>query len=196
MEVNKITGAVVDSAMKVHSVLGPGLLESAYKTCLAYELRKRGFNVSCEIPVPIVYETIRLDAGYRMDMLVESEVVVEVKAIAKLLPVHEAQLLSHLKLSDHHVGLLINFHVRRLKDGITRMVNRSWIAAVLRVLCVLCVLRGKRHTSLSRVPRQRQIHDPPHQRIVLQSTLSRRTREFTLLLEVAIRIHLDHIDLA
>ena len=123
MEVNKITGTVVDSAIKVHSVLGPGLLESAYKTCLAYELRKRGFKVVCEIPVPIVYESIRLDAGYRMDMLVENEVVVEVKAIAKVLPVHEAQLLSHLKLSDHRVGLLINFHALRLKDGIKRMVN-------------------------------------------------------------------------
>jgi GxxExxY protein len=123
MEMNSISGAVVDGAMKVHSVLGPGLLESAYRACLAHGLRKRGINVQVEVPLPLFYDGLQLEVGYRMDLVVGDSIIVETKAISKILPVHQAQLLSYLKLSDKRVGLLINFHVRRLKDGITRMVN-------------------------------------------------------------------------
>ena len=123
MHVDEISGQIVDAAIKVHSALGPGLLESAYEACLAYELRKRGLRVLVQHPLPVVYDGVRLDVGYRMDMLVEDTVVVDLKAVAKVLPVHEAQLLSYLKLSDRKVGLLINFHVLHLRDGIKRMVN-------------------------------------------------------------------------
>ncbi len=123
MDVNYCSGQVVDAAMKVHSALGPGLLESAYQACLAHELRKRGLTVQVQCPVPIVYDGVRIELGYRIDLVVEDAVVVELKAVANVLPIHEAQLLSYLKLSGHRVGLLINFHVQRLKDGIKRMVN-------------------------------------------------------------------------
>ena len=109
--------------MKVHSALGPGLLESAYKACLAHELRKRGLRVVSELALPIVYDGVTIDVGYRIDMLVEDAVVVEAKAVSKAPPIYEAQLLSYLKLSGHRVGLLINFHVLHLKDGIKRLVN-------------------------------------------------------------------------
>jgi len=121
--IDRTTGQVVDAAIKVHSALGPGLLESAYRLCLAHELRKRGFQVQLEVPLAITYDGVKIDAGYRLDMLVEGAVLVEVKAITKLHPIHEAQLLSYLKLGDYRVGLLINFHVRQLKNGITRMAN-------------------------------------------------------------------------
>ena len=123
MAINDVTGAVVDAALKVHSVLGPGLLESAYEACLAYELRKRGLEVTTQFELPVVYDEIRIDLGYRVDLLVEGSVVLELKTVSKLLPVHEAQLLSYLKLGDFRAGLLINFHAGRLKDGIKRMVN-------------------------------------------------------------------------
>lgn len=123
MTINETSGQIVDAAIAVHSALGPGLLESAYQACLAHELRKRGLRVRTEVPMPLVYDGISLDLAYRLDMIVEESVVVETKALAKLLPIHEAQLLSYLKLSHHRVGLLINFHVTRLKDGIRRMVN-------------------------------------------------------------------------
>jgi GxxExxY protein len=124
MRTNEITGHVVDAAMKVHSALGPGLLESAYEACVAYELRKRGLKVLTQEPLPVIYDNVRLDLGYRIDLLVADSVVVELKTVTKVSPLHEAQLLSYLKLSHHPVGLLINFHVIHLKDGITRMVNR------------------------------------------------------------------------
>lgn len=123
MSLWQVSGAVVDAAMRVHSVLGPGLLESAYAACLAHELRQRGLKVLCEVPLPVVYDGIKLDVGYRLDMLVEDAVIVELKAVESLAPIHQAQLLSYLKLSGKHVGLLINFHVVHLKDGIKRMVN-------------------------------------------------------------------------
>src|SRR5215211_5681697 len=123
MRINDITGHVVDAAITLHSALGPGLLESAYKACLVHELRKRGLTVRTEIPVPIVYDGVVVDVGYKMDLLIEEAVIVEVKAIKQLSPVHDAQLLSHLVLSGHKVGLLINFHVRFLKHGIRRLVN-------------------------------------------------------------------------
>ena len=121
--INETTGVIVDSGMKVHSTLGPGLLEGAYEACLAYELRKRGLEVLVQHPLPIQYDGVLIDVGYRVDLLVNETVIVELKAIAKVLPVHEAQLLSYLKLSGHKVGLLINFNVRYLKEGIRRMVN-------------------------------------------------------------------------
>jgi GxxExxY protein len=123
MRINDVSGQVVDAAIKVHSVLGPGLLERAYQVCLAHELRKRSLRIRTEVQMPVHYDGIELDLVYRIDLLVECCVVVEVKAVEKLLPVHKAQLLSQLKLSDHRVGLLINFNVTRLSDGIVRMVN-------------------------------------------------------------------------
>jgi len=123
MGINDTSGAVVDSAIKVHSALGPGLLESAYHACLAHELRKRGLIVLTHVALPVMYEDIKLDLGYRVDLLVERSVVVELKAVTRLMPIHEAQLLSYLKLGGFRAGLLINFHVDRLKNGIKRMIN-------------------------------------------------------------------------
>jgi GxxExxY protein len=120
---NRITGDIVDAAMKVHTALGPGLLESAYKTCLAYELRKRELNLRMEVPLTLTYDGVEIDAAYRLDMVIERLVVVEIKAATQLHPVHQAQLLSYLKLGGFPAGLLINFHARHLRDGITRMVN-------------------------------------------------------------------------
>ena len=123
-EINVLTGQIIGAAMRVHSVLGPGLLESAYEACLVQELRNRGFRVLVQVPLPLVYEGLEVGVGYRADLLVNESVIVEVKAIAKLLLVHDAQALSHLRLGGHRVGLLINFHVVHLKDGIKRLVNR------------------------------------------------------------------------
>jgi len=119
---NEMSGAVVDAAMKIHSALGPGLLESAYAACLKHELIKRGLTVSCEVPLPVVYDGVKLEAGYRLDMVVEDTVVVELKAIEALAPIHQAQIISYLKLSGKPIGLLINFHSLHLKDGIKRFV--------------------------------------------------------------------------
>ena len=124
MHINDVSGQVVDASIRVHSVLGPGLLERAYQLCLAHELGKRGLRVRAEVPMATLYDGVELGIAYRIDLLVEECVVVEVKSVAAILPVHEAQLLSQLKLSEHRVGLLINFNVARLKDGITRMVNQ------------------------------------------------------------------------
>lgn len=124
MEINEVTGAIIDAAVKVHRALGPGLLESAYEACLTYELRKRGLKAVAQVPLPIVYEEVRLDAGYRMDLVVQDVVVVEIKSVEAVLPIHKTQLLSYLKLSDHKVGLLVNFNVELLKQGVTRLVNK------------------------------------------------------------------------
>jgi len=123
MEINEVSGQVVDAAMKVHSALGPGLLESAYEACLAHELRGRNFRVRTQVELPIHYDGVLIDIGYRIDMLVEDAVVVELKAVERLMPIHEAQLLSYLKLGGQKVGLLINFNVLHLRDGLKRMVN-------------------------------------------------------------------------
>jgi len=120
---NDCSSQVIDSCIKVHSLLGPGLIESAYEICLAYELRQRGAHVIRQLPVAIRYGGVQIDAGFRIDLLVNRAFVVELKAVSKLLPVHEAQLLSYLKLGGFRVGLLVNFHVLRLKDGIRRFVN-------------------------------------------------------------------------
>lgn len=121
--INERSGQVVDAAMRVHSILGSGLMESAYAACMAYELRKRGLPVATQQVLPVVYEGFRIELGYRIDLLVDGVVIVELKAISKLLPIHEAQLLSYLRLSGCRVGLLINFHTLHLKDGIKRMLN-------------------------------------------------------------------------
>ena len=124
MELNGVSGQIVDAAMRVHSALGPGLLESAYEGCLAHELRRRGMKVETQVGLPVVYDGAKIDVGYRLDLLVEDVVVVEVKAVETLAPIHGAQLLTYLKLSGHRLGLLINFNVPHLKDGIKRMVNK------------------------------------------------------------------------
>jgi GxxExxY protein len=124
MHIDEVTGIIVSAAMEVHSRLGPGLLESSYEACLRYELIKRGLNVGCQVAIPLVYDSVRLDVGYRMDLLVENEVVLEIKAVEVVLPVHEAQLLSHMRLSGRKVGFLLNFHVKSMKSGIKRMVDR------------------------------------------------------------------------
>jgi len=121
MERDQITHEIIDSAYKVHTKLGPGLLESAYRTCLAYELRKKGLKVEEEKPLPIIYEEIKLECGYRLDLLVENEVIVELKTVIAFNDVHLAQLLTYLRFSDKHIGLLLNFYVKSLKDGIKRV---------------------------------------------------------------------------
>jgi len=121
--INDVTGQIVDAAMKVHTRLGPGLLESAYEKCLLYELHTRGLQALNEVPLPVAYESVRIDLGYRIDLLVEDSVIVELKCVEKILPIHKAQLLSYLKLSGKKIGLLLNFHVEHLKDGITRLAN-------------------------------------------------------------------------
>jgi GxxExxY protein len=118
-----LTHQIIGAALRVHSRLGPGVLESSYEACLKYELEKRGLRVEAQIGLPLVYDEVHLELGYRLDLMVENEVIVEIKAQEATLPVHESQLLSHLRLSNRKVGLLINFHVRRLKDGIKRMVD-------------------------------------------------------------------------
>lgn len=122
-EINVRSGQVVDAAMRVHSVLGPGVLEGAYEACLAHELRSRGLHVLVQVPLPVTYRGVRIELGYRVDLIVDGTVIVELKAVSKVLPVHEAQLLSYLKMSGHRLGLLINFRVLHLKDGIKRLVN-------------------------------------------------------------------------
>jgi GxxExxY protein len=120
---NRITEATIGAAIQIHRVLGPGLLESAYKACLAYELEKRGLVVEQEKPVPLVYEKVKLECGYRMDLLVDRSVVVEVKSVDTLAPIHDAQTLSYLRLSGCKLALLINFNVTVLKDGVRRFIN-------------------------------------------------------------------------
>ena len=124
MDVNQVSGAIVNAAMKVHSALGPGLLESAYEACLLHELRQLGLKVQAQVSLPVAYDGIKIDVGYRVDLLVEDAVIVELKAVETLLPIHQAQLLSYLKLSGKRVGLLINFNVPHLKNGLKRMVNK------------------------------------------------------------------------
>ncbi len=122
MHPNDLTHEILDAAYKVHSALGPGLLESAYQTCLIHELNKKGLETIAEQPVPIVYDDIKLDCGYRLDILVENTVIIELKTVEALTDVHTAQILTYLKFSKKHVGLLINFNVKSLKNGIRRFV--------------------------------------------------------------------------
>jgi GxxExxY protein len=120
---NALTSEIIAAAIEVHQRLGPGLLESAYEACLVHELRKRGLRALSQVGLPVIYDEVTLDVGYRIDILVEDRVIIELKAVEKVSPLHEAQLISYLKLSGMKVGLLLNFNVNRLKDGIKRLVN-------------------------------------------------------------------------
>ncbi len=120
---NTLTSEIIAAAIEVHRRLGPGLLESAYEACLVYELHKRGLKALSQVGLPVIYDEVKLDVGYRIDILVEDLVIIELKAVEKVIPLHEAQLISYLKLSCKKVGLLMNFNVTRLKDGITRRAN-------------------------------------------------------------------------
>jgi GxxExxY protein len=124
MDVNRITGQIVDAGMRVHTRLGPGLLESTYQACLQYELGKRGLAVSAQVALPVVYDRVTIDLGYRLDLVVDELVIVELKAVEAIHPTHKAQLLSYLRLSGKRVGLLLNFNVVHFKDGIFRVVNQ------------------------------------------------------------------------
>lgn len=119
---DQLTRQIIGAAMRVHSQLGPGLLESAYEACLEFELRERGLEVERQKPLPIIYREVQLDCGYRLDLLVQNTVVVELKSVDQLMPIHTAQLLSYLRLSGIRVGLLINFNVEQLRKGIRRIV--------------------------------------------------------------------------
>ena len=123
MRCNDLTGIIVDTSLDIHRRLGPGLLESVYLAVLAYELRKRGLRLETEVPMPVVWEQVKLDVGYRADMIVEGSVIVELKSIESVAPVHKKQLLTYLRLADIRVGLLINFGLELLKDGIHRIAN-------------------------------------------------------------------------
>jgi GxxExxY protein len=120
---NDISYAIRGAAFKVHTVLGPGLLESSYEAALAYELQKLGYEVKCQLGLPMIYETIKMDIGYRLDIVVNDLVIIEIKSVENLNDVHHKQLLTYLKLSGIKLGLLINFNVSSLKDGIVRIVN-------------------------------------------------------------------------
>ncbi len=122
-QLNNISRIIVNAAMKVHSALGPGLLESAYQGCLKYELVSTRLKVQTQVELPVYYENVTIDVGYRLDMLVANSIILELKSVDRLIPIHEAQLLSYLKLSNKQLGLLINFNVPRLKNGIKRIVN-------------------------------------------------------------------------
>ena len=123
MDINKLTGQVIGAAIEVHKILGPGLLESAYEECLCRELFLRKMSFERQVPLPIDYKGVKLDCGYRLDILVPDQLIVELKACEVLLPIHEAQLLTYLKLTGIKIGLLINFNVPVLKDGIKRLAN-------------------------------------------------------------------------
>lgn len=123
MHENQISGITVDCAIKIHKVLGPGLLESVYRAALAFELQKRGFRVAVERPIPAVYEDIHLDLGFRADVVVDNKVIIETKSVEALAPIHGKVLLTYLRLADVRLGLLINFNVELLKDGVRRVVN-------------------------------------------------------------------------
>ena len=123
MDIEEVASTIVDAAVKVHRTLGPGLLESAYQKCLAYELNKRGLHVDSEVTLPVHYDGIQVDVGYRVDMIVESCVVIENKTVDQLEPIHEAQLLTYLKLGDYRLGFLLNWNSTLIKHGIKRIVN-------------------------------------------------------------------------
>jgi len=121
-KLNQITYEIIGAAYKVHSTLGPGLLESAYEVCLEYELLKKGFKVERQKPLPVIYEDVKLDAGYRIDLLIEDVVIVELKAVEEIAPIHQAQIMTYLKLSGRKLGLLMNFNVTDMKKGIKRII--------------------------------------------------------------------------
>ena len=123
MDIEEVATQIVDAALKIHTNLGPGLLESAYQACMLYELRKRGLKVECEMPQPILYDGIAIDAAYRLDMLVEGSVIIENKTVDSILPIHQTQLLTYLKLRGCKLGFILNWKVVHMRGGIKRMVN-------------------------------------------------------------------------
>ena len=123
MTENEVATQIVDVAFKIHTTFGPGLLESVYETIMAYELQKRGLRVVRQQAIPVVYESVRMDLGFRADLIIESKVVIEIKSVEAIAPVHKKQLLTYLRLTDKRLGLLINFNVELIKNGITRVVN-------------------------------------------------------------------------
>jgi GxxExxY protein len=120
---NEVAKQIVDVAFKIHTTFGPGLLESVYETIMAYELQKRGLSVRRQQAIPVIYEDVRMDIGFRADLIVENKVVVEIKSVDAIAPVHKKQLLTYLRLTDKRLGLLINFNVELIKNGISRVVN-------------------------------------------------------------------------
>jgi GxxExxY protein len=123
MDIEGLSRIVIGCAIEVHRQLGPGLLESAYQACLKHELIQKGLKVRVEVPMPIIYKDIKLDHGYRMDILVEEKLVLEIKTVEGFTDVHQAQMVTYLKLGDYRLGLLLNFHVAILKNGIKRVIN-------------------------------------------------------------------------
>ena len=123
MNENELSNKIIGAAIELHKVLGPGLLESAYENALAYELNNLGLNVKQQVPMPFIYKEIKLDVGYRIDLLIENIIIIEIKSVEALAPVHFSQVLTYLKLSNIKLGLLINFNTRLLKEGIHRVVN-------------------------------------------------------------------------
>lgn len=123
LEVEELSRTLVDSAFKVHQALGPGLLESVYEACLCVELGKRGIRHETQAPIPLIYEGVRIEAGLRLDLLVEKSIILELKAVDKLLPIHQSQLLTYLKLAELRLGLLINFNVAMFKQGVRRIIR-------------------------------------------------------------------------
>lgn len=123
MNIEEIANSVIGCAIEVHHKLGPGLLESAYQTCLMHELKSKGLNVRQEVPMPIIYKEIKLDHGYRMDILVEEQLVIEIKTVEAFSDIHHAQMITYLKLGNYRLGLLLNFHVTMLEQGIKRVIN-------------------------------------------------------------------------
>lgn len=126
LELNEITGQIIAAALKVHTVIGPGLLESVYQTCVHHELQKRGFQSQTEVPLPVIYEGLRVDSKFRLDLIVENRVIVEFKCVDAPLPIHKAQLLTYLRLANLPLGLLLNFNVVHMKDGIKRILNNRY----------------------------------------------------------------------
>ena len=121
--INAITEKVIGCAIEVHRAIGPGLLESAYEECLCYELSQCGLRFERQVPLPVIYKEVTLDCGYKLDIIVEDLVILEIKAVERIMPIHEAQLLSYLRMLDKRVGLILNFHMSIMKNGIKRIVN-------------------------------------------------------------------------
>ena len=123
MDIEAVASKIVAAAMRVHTALGPGLLESAYQKCMEYDLKQEGSQVMCEVVLPIIYRGVSIDAGYRIDMIVDECIIIEHKTVERILPIHEAQLLTYLKMKNCKLGFILNWNVPRMKDGIKRMVN-------------------------------------------------------------------------
>ena len=126
MDINDITSEIISAAIKVHKVMGPGLFESVYEEVLAYELTKRGFKAERQVDVPVYYEDIKMDVGFRVDLFVNNKVIVEIKSVEKIIPLNKKQILNYIRLTGLEVGLLINFNEELLKDGLTRLINNRF----------------------------------------------------------------------